>query len=296
MKTLSYGEVLWDLIDGKEHIGGAPFNMAAHLARLGCASYILSRVGRDRLGKGAILEMDRLKVNRKFAQVDAGRTTGWAKVTLDSKGVASFAFPANPAYDFISANRTTVTALAKHKFDAVCFGTLVQKGTVSRSTLLDVLKAVKAPHVFYDVNIRLDFYPIEILRSSLSFATIVKLNDDELPRISKRLYGRSLAGAAFAARLGREFPVRVVCVTRGARGCSVYAHGSAHHVAGKAVKVVDTVGAGDAFSAAFLRHYVCTGDVAEAARLGNLLGAYVASRAGAVPEYSSAIRKTLALT
>ncbi|MEI6809486.1 MAG: carbohydrate kinase [bacterium] len=294
MKSLSFGEVLWDLIDGKEHIGGAPFNVAAHLSLLGYESFMLTRVGRDRLGNGALAEMDRLGVVRTYTQLDGERTTGWAKVSLDASGSATFAFPDNPAYNFISADSVTLASLKRLKLDAICFGTLVQKGSVSRASLLEVLKAASPTHVFYDVNIRMEFYPLEIIRESLSLSTIVKLNDDELPKISVLLYGSRLTESAFVSRLSNEFPVEVVCVTRGSAGCAVHAAGEVHEVPGIPVKVVDTVGAGDAFSAAFLRHYVRTGNVEEAAQRGNLLGAYVASQAGAVPEYSAEIRRLLA--
>lgn len=294
MKALSFGEVLWDLIDGKEHIGGAPFNVAAHLSLLGYESFVLTRVGKDRLGEAALGAMDRLGVVRTYTQVDPERPTGWARVSLDSKGVPTFAFPDNPAYNFIAADTVTLASLKRLKLDAVCFGTLVQKGEVSRESLLKVLKAAGARHVFYDVNIRVNFCPLEIVRSSLSLSTIVKLNDDELPKISTLLYGSSLDERDFSSRLRSDFPVEVVCITKGAAGCSVYSGEDVHDVPGLTVKVVDTVGAGDAFSAAFLRHYVRTGNVAEAARRGNLLGAYVASQAGAVPEYSVEIRRLLA--
>lgn len=293
MKSLSFGEVLWDLIDGKEYIGGAPFNEAAHLARLGCESFMLTRVGRDALGERALNEMERLGVVRTYAQVDSEHPTGWAKVSLNSGGVATFAFPDNPAYEFIDAGDETLASLARLRLDAICFGTLVQKGRVSCESLLRTLATLKASHVMYDVNIRLNFYPPEIVERSLTFSTIVKLNDDELPLVSLRLYGCRLAEREFASRLGHDYPVQVVCVTKGAAGCSVYSAGKVHNVAGTLVDVVDTVGAGDAFSAAFLRHYVLTGDVAEAARRGNRLGAYVASQAGAVPEYSDDIRNAL---
>jgi fructokinase len=293
MKSLAFGEVLWDLIGGKEHIGGAPFNMAAHLARLGCESVMLTRVGKDRLGENALDEMGRLGVARDFAQVDSLHPTGWARVSLDGRGVATYAFPDDPAYEFIAAGDETLASLAALHLDAVCFGTLVQKGQAARNSLLRVLETVKAPHIFYDVNIRLDFYPLEIVRRSLSFSTIVKLNDDELPLISERLYGRKVSEREFASRLGDEFPVKVVCVTKGAAGCAVHAEGKTHELAGMPVKVIDTVGAGDAFSAAFLRHYVLTRDVVEAARRGTMLGAYVASQAGAVPEYPADILQKL---
>jgi len=153
-------------------------------------------------------------------------------VSLDSKGVASFAFPDNPAYEFIAVDDDSLASLSALKLDAICFGTLVQKGRVAHESLVHLLRTIKTPHVFYDVNIRLDFYPPEIVRQSLSFSTIAKLNDDELPRISKVLYGRSLPESDFASHVIKEFPVQAVCVTKGAAGCSVHTVGKVHEIAG----------------------------------------------------------------
>ena len=294
-KVLCIGEVLWDIIRGQEHIGGAPFNLAAHLARLGCAASILTRIGADSRGEQAIAAIKRLGVETSLVQVDARHPTGWAKVELSGDGVPAFAFPDAPAYNFIEADDEMLCCLAVAQLDAICFGTLQQKGSQSRESLMRVLRLVPARHVLYDVNIRLDFYPQDILRESLGFSTVVKLNADEAPLVAQRLYGAVLPEAELARRLTGDFPVRVLCVTKGGDGCAVYSDGLARSFACAPVQVADTVGAGDAFSAAFLEHYCRTGDPFAAAERGNLLGAYVASQPGAVPEYDEDIRQRLTL-
>lgn len=290
MRSLSFGAVLWDLIAEKEWIGGAPFNAAAHLARLDVESLMLTRVGDDRLGRNALAEMERFGVSRRFAQVDPLHPTGWARVTLDGEGKASYSFPESPAYEFIGADDATVAALRADPPDTVCFGTLEQKGSVTRASLLRVLENVPFREVLYDVNIRLGFYPAEVLRDSLAHATVLKLNDEESPLVAARLYGAALSESDLAARLFQDYPVRVMCVTRGAEGCSVYTAAGVHHVPGVRVAVADTVGSGDAFCAAFLKHYFETGDAVESARHGNELGAWVASKNGAVPEEAPSIQ------
>ena len=259
-KVLCIGEVLWDIIRGTEHIGGAPFNLAAHLARLGCAASVLTRVGTDPRGAAAIAAMQELGVDTSLVQSDARHPTGWAKVELTGDGIPTFTFPDDPAYNFIEADDGTSTRLAAEPWDAICFGTLQQKGPQSRESLIRVLRSVPARHILYDVNIRLDFYPPDILRQSLGFSTVVKLNADEAPLVARRLYGDSLTEAELAKRLAGDFPVRVLCVTKGADGCTVYSGDVARSYACEPVRVADTVGAGDAFSAAFLEHYCRTGD------------------------------------
>jgi fructokinase len=294
-RVLAVGEVLWDIIRGEEHIGGAPFNLAAHLVRLGCEACILTRIGSDLRGRSALKEMERLGVGTELVQIDLRHPTGWAKVELSPDGVPSFSFPDDPAYNFIEADDDLLRRLADARFDAVCFGTLQQKGELTRRSLMRVLRFAPTTHILYDVNIRLDFYPQDVLRQSLDFSTVVKLNADEAPLMAQRLYGVLLPEADLAARLFADFPVRVVCVTKGADGCTVYGNGTSRSFKCEPVKVADTVGAGDAFSAAFLEHYCRTGDFLAAAQRGNLLGAYVASRPGAVPEYDECIRKRIAV-
>jgi fructokinase len=294
-RVLAIGEVLWDVIRGQEHIGGAPFNLAAHLSRLGCHASILTRIGTDPRGRAALNEMKRFGVDTSLVQIDSRHPTGWAMVQLSSDGVPTFSFPDDPAYNFVEADDQVLRRLADAKFDAVCFGTLAQKGERTRQSLMRVLQSVPATHVFYDVNIRLDFYPQDILRQSLGFSTVVKLNADEAQLVAQRLYGVALPEAELASQLSADFPVRVVCVTKGDKGCTVYADGSSRSYACERAKVADTVGAGDAFGAAFLEHYCRTGNYFASAERGNLLGTYVASRPGAVPEYNESIRKCMSL-
>lgn len=293
-KVLVIGEVLWDIIRGAEHIGGASFNLAAHLSRLGCRVSLLTRIGTDTHGQSAMEAMKRLGMDTSLVQFDSQHPTGWAMVELTDEGVPTYRFPEDPAYYFIEANEALLHSLTETRFDAVCFGTLQQKGEQTRRSLMQVLQSVSTKHVLYDVNIRLDFYPQDILRQSLAFSTVLKLNADEARLVAHRLYGVMLPEAELASQLFCDYPVRVVCITQGADGCTVYEGNSARSVPSEPVTVADTVGAGDAFSAAFLEHYCRTGDVVASAHSGNLLGAYVASQPGAVPEYNTSLRMRMA--
>jgi fructokinase len=237
--------------------------------------------------------MRRLGVDDSLVQVDPARETGWARVDLDAQGVASYTFAEEPAYDFIDADASLLGALAARPPDAVCFGTLAQRGEVTRRSLMRLLDNVRPREVFYDVNIRRDFYPADVLRASLSRSTVVKINADEAPLVGARLAGAAMPEEELAARLAAEFGVRVLLVTKGPDGCAVHAGGRRADIPGERVVVADTVGAGDAFSAAFLAHHLRTGDPVEAARRGNRLGAYVASKPGAVPECDDTVLASL---
>ena len=284
MKAISFGEVLWDIIEQCEYIGGAPFNLAAHLAQHGVQAALLTRVGADERGEKALREIERLEVHDEFVQIDEHHPTGWAKVQLDANGNATFEFPNDPAYNFITLDPLLLQRLSEWQWDVICFGTLVQRGEVARKSLHRLLDSVKSRHVFYDVNIRLDYYPQTVISDSLGRSTIVKLNADEAMLLCQRLYREKLAEQMFAQRLLADYSLELVCVTKGAEGCTVFTREEVVDSPAPRIEVVDTVGAGDAFSAEFLRAY-CNGEsLAAAARAANELGAYVASRPGAVPE------------
>jgi len=222
VKALSFGAVLWDIIDGQEFIGGAPFNLAAHLAQCDVEAFLLTRIGQDRLGENALREISRFKVNPQWIQIDLRRPTGWAKVTMDSKGQPSYQFPDDPAHLFIEPDTSMMHSLRRENFDVFCFGTLEQKEEVARRTLKNLITTLDCRHIFYDINIRLDFYPQPILRQSLDQSTIVKLNLEELQMVTERLYGKALEERQFAEQLFGDHAVDVVCITKGSCGCSVH--------------------------------------------------------------------------
>lgn len=294
-KLLAYGEVLWDIIDGCEYIGGAPFNVAAHAVRLGCTGAVVTRVGADERGTRAIETIESFGVDTSFVQTDIEHPTGTACVALDAAGVPTFSLPVNVAYDFIKLYDEDLEKIEGAGFDALCFGTLVQRSRSSADSLYRLLKSVRFRQIFYDVNIRLGFCPKEIIRESLLHSTIVKLNADEAKLLSDQLFGKAYDETDFMQRVADEFWIDVVIITKGGEGCVVFDGKRAERCLQSPVTVADTVGAGDAFSAAFLAAYAKGMDPFESARLGNILGGFVASRRGAVPEYPDELKEKLGI-
>ncbi len=278
-KTLCFGELLWDIIGNEKKIGGAPFNVAAHLAKLGCDSHIISAVGDDELGRESLAYCVKLGVNTDLVSVLPGRNTGTAVCTLNASGSATYAFDDNAAYDYIPAKNPA------KDYDALCFGSLAQMNPVSSKALGAALCLGRFGLIVYDVNIRRDFYPADMLERSFAASNIVKFNDEELLLIPTRLYGREMDAAEFSAAVKKDFNVDAVVVTEGGKGCTVASDGKATFVAQTAkVTVVDTIGAGDAFCAAFIDEYLRTRDAVRAAEKGNQRGALVCSMRGAVPD------------
>jgi len=288
VKLLSFGEVLWDLIEGRAHIGGAPFNLAAHAVRLGAEAWLVSAVGDDDLGSRALERVRALGVNDDYLRV-VQRPTGIVDVEVDADGRPTFDIRTGAAWDFITLSGDDLRDMASRGFNVVCYGSLAQRGQVSRETLrtmLDMLGRDGGPVRFCDINLRPPFIEADTVRWSIAAADILKLNDDEA-RLCCDLLGRPFEGTeAFCRWVADSHGLEAVCVTLGAQGCLVYAGGRSVRCPGVAVKVADTVGAGDAFSAAFLLRYLGGADPEEAGRFACRVGAFVASKAGAVPDYS----------
>ena len=174
-----------------------------------------------------------------------------------------------------------------------CFGTIEQRSPTTRQSLRKILGRVAGAHVLYDVNLRLDYYSREIVTESLTYTTILKLNDEETRVLGEMLFGRSLSEREFSDRIREEYDIATVLITRGERGCLVVDDGVSVEIPGVPVDVVDSVGPGDAFSAGFLARLCCGESAVQAAEFANRLGAFVASRRGAIPAYNAEIERLI---
>lgn len=293
MRVLSFGEILFDVIEGLPYLGGAPLNFAGHLARLGAESYIFSAVGKDQLGREALKQVESLGVLMDLLETHPHYPTGTVAVEL-TKGQPSYTILKNVAYDYLALAEKQKVFL-KAPFDMLYFGTLVQRNKNSRETLRQLVGQVAFGNIFYDVNLRKDCYTEEIIRQSLDICTILKLNDEEVKVLGQMLFGIVLPMEAFAQQLAADFNINLIIVTAGGEGAYVYEAGVIHFVPGQPVQVMDTVGAGDAFSAAFVFQYQKSGDAVASAKMANILGGYVAASRGPLPEYSAAIKNMFRL-
>ena len=300
MKSLSFGAVLWDLIEEEEHLGGAPFNLAVHLRRLGFDSYLVSAIGADDRGDRIRGEIDRHGVDGRWVRTDPEHPTAIVTVTADEQGESSYVIHEGMSLDFIELTEAEAGAVAALDFDVVCYGTLEARAPTTRRSLRLLLAAAAGAartRSFCDLNLRQHYYSAELVREALSYCDILKLNDDEVRVTADLLFpGHGHADdREIAAVLCETFGLEVVVITRGADGCSVVTGQTAIEQPGLEVAVVDTVGPGDAFSAAFLRDYLGGAGLEEAAVHANLLGGYVASRRGALPDYDGQIARALGL-
>ena len=268
MTIVSIGEILWDVFPDTERLGGAPFNFAVHAHRLGHRVVLLSAVGDDERGRTAICQARALGLTTEFLQVATGQPTGSVSVRLDAEGHPDFTIHRPAAYDWLTLDETLLQRLAEMRPDWIYFGTLYAMEGRSREMLRRLMDAVPGARRFYDVNLRRGCYTPELVRELLALADAVKMNDSE---------------AELFPDLG-EAPS--VAITRGERGSVVRVGQDRAECPGHTVKVVDTVGAGDGFAAAFLHGLGAGWSAAKTGDFANRLGALVASRAGAVPEWS----------
>jgi fructokinase len=305
---LGLGELLWDVLPEGPRLGGAPANFTVMAGRLGNHAVLLSRIGRDDLGRMALDRLQPLPADTSFVETDPAHETGRVTVYFqDSQPHYTIHQPA--AWDFLELTDEWVR-LAE-RADAICFGSLAQRNHESRQTLqtLAAQTSSKCVRVF-DVNLRAPFYSGEVIQESLELATVMKMNDAEVPLVlgllglptehepdstqacPQRLESERLgAERRSAERLLNEFPtLQMVAVTRGGHGSLLVTRDEWHAHPGVPVKVADTIGAGDAFTAA-LTHYLLRGaDLATLNEAGNRWGGWVASQSGAMPVLPDEVR------
>ncbi len=292
-KTLAMGEILFDIIEGNEYLGGATLNVAVHLARLGAESYVLSGVGAD----------DRAEKARQLLASEGVRTdylpelaypTGTVKVTL-TDGIPSYNISKGSAWDNMDLDNQEFREILDTPWDLLCCGTLAQRTENNRVLFSQIFRAGNFRHLFFDVNLRPDSYNDEVIQTTMEYATILKINDEELPVVSRALFGRELEMPLFLQLLFEDYPVEILLLTRGAKGASVYydEHPKGVHIPAGKVHVVDTVGAGDSFSGAFLAFLLRGDSPEEAARKGAIMADYVVTQHGATPTLTEEMRRQL---
>jgi fructokinase len=279
LEVLCIGELLWDALPAGLFLGGAPFNVACHLRAAGLSATMISRVGTDRLGEEARVRVVRFGVGTDLVQDDPTLPTGFVRVAVGEDGNAEYDIVAPAAWDNIE---TTTDLLARAaSAQAIVFGTLAQRSAVTRNTIQRVLET-RALKVL-DVNLRPPYDDREVVRQSLVRADIVKLNEKELRQLAAWF---ELRGSlkTIASSLASKFDCRTVCVTRGRDGATLWRDGRWTEHPGFEVDVRDTVGAGDAFLAVLLAGLLQGTEDEALLHHANLIGAYVATQHGAVPE------------
>jgi fructokinase len=293
--VVGLGEILWDLLPSGRQLGGAPANFAYSSHLLGNRGIVASRIGRDQLGEEIRATLERAGLSHQFLQSDDSQPTGTVRVQLDSSGQPKFEISQPVAWDYLEW--TEDWKELANSADAVCFGSLAQRCPKARKTIFDFLSAARAETLrICDVNLRQKFYSAEIIRESFRLGNAVKLNHEEVPQVKHLLEMSDGSDLLFCRSLIRQFELRWVCVTRGANGSLLCSPGETHEHTGYRVKVKDTIGSGDAFTAGLVCEYLRRRPLAQMNETANRMGAWVASHSGAMPPepasgLESALRK-----
>jgi fructokinase len=302
---LGIGELLWDIAPDGMRLGGAPANFAVMAGRLGNRAAILSRIGRDNLGRQAVDLLEPMPVDTGFLEVDPLHETGRVTVSF-ADGEPHYTIHEPAAWDFLESSNEWV-ALAE-RADAICFGSLAQRNLQARQTIQTLVAEASDSCIrIFDVNLRAPFYSTEVIEESLGLATVFKMNDAETPLVLE-LLGLSVQNGPVtvqnvltrdylrtaAERLLAEFPsLKTVAITRGSRGSLLATREEWDEHPGFPIKVADGIGAGDAFTAA-MAHYMLKGaGLATLNEAGNRWGGWVASQPGAMPALPDTLRDAI---
>jgi len=275
----AFGELLWDILPSQTVLGGAPFNFAYRVTQLGDLAIPVTRVGDDELGVKARDQVRSLGVPTDLVQIDSKHPTGTVQVRFDQNQNPDYFIVPDVAYDYIAWNEQL--EMLAGKADCICFGSLIQRGPVSRRTLYELLSRSRQSLKFLDINLRRDCYDPENMQASLERAHVLKLNESELHEVGKifGLPGNTIP--ELTTRVRDAWSLEAVIVTLAERG--VFAMSTLHtsvYLPGYRVNVADPVGSGDAFSAGFLSVWLRGGTLLEACTAGNRIGALVATQTG----------------
>jgi fructokinase len=283
-KILGIGEILWDFLPTGKQLGGAPANFAYISQQLGNKGFVVSKIGNDVFGNEILSQLANKNLTTKYLKIDQTKATGIVKIILKN-GEPSYEIVENVAWDFLELNENWKN-LAKSA-DAVCFGSLAQRNAVSLKTIRDFLSLTNYNCLrIFDVNLRQKYFNEEILRQSFILANVCKLNHEELPIVAELFEIKDDSIIGTAKNLQQKFDLKLLCVTRGSNGSMLISENETSEFGGIKIDVADTIGAGDAFTAAMTHGLLRGWELAKVNVFANQVGAFVASKTGAMPDFS----------
>ncbi|MEJ2656909.1 MAG: PfkB family carbohydrate kinase [Desulfobacterales bacterium] len=281
---LVIGEILFDVFEKEERFGGAPFNFAYHLKNLGFPVRYISRIGNDSRGNKILNILKQHRFNIGDIQIDDKHDTGTVIVQLGSSGNPTFHINTDVAYDYIDYLQDEHSSLIE-KADFLYFGTLVQRSKQGFENIQRFIKNRRPDSIsFYDINLRRDCYSDEVVLASLQHADILKLNTQELDEC-KRICRFSNENDAFLPFLMDQYALKVVAITMGSKGSELYTpngffQSEINHVS----SIVDTVGAGDAYSAMLTVGIIKGWEPSRTLSMASMFASRICEIRGAIPE------------
>lgn len=283
------GELLWDVLPDNEVIGGAPVNFAYHVTALGARGIPVSTIGRDPRGEKALTELQGRGVDIAAISISDEFVTGYVTATVDAEGKASYSFPDEVAWDHLLVNDYAENL--RSVLDAVCFGSLAQRSEHSRRAIHGFLDMLRRETVkVFDVNLRQGFYSRQVIESSLRRTDILKLNEEELPVVA-RLLELQGPGDEWLPALIKRYRLEMAILSRGECGSLLMTPENFSEHSGIVTHVEDTIGAGDAFTAAATIGYLRGMTLDDINEQANIIGAYVCSQQGGMPHVPESMKE-----
>jgi fructokinase len=284
------GEILWDMLPEGKVLGGAPANFAYHASQLGFNGCAISAIGKDANGDGIIDILSEKQLNYILEIVDY--PTGTVEVELDDQGIPQYKIRENVAWDNIPWTSQIEKLVLSTK--AVCFGSLAQRSNLSRNTINHFLDVVPTDSIkVFDINLRQHFYSKKIVEDSLKKCNIFKLNDEEVVVLAKLFDWKNMSELGICERLIEEYNLKVLILTKGVKGSYVLTSQEKLFRETPKVKVVDTVGAGDSFTASFISAFLRGKSLQDAHGLAVEVSAYVCTQPGAMPKLPNSLLNLL---
>lgn len=283
LKAVCFGEVLWDVFPSHKKIGGAPLNVALRMNSLGIATTIISRIGKDEDGNDILTFLKDHNVSSDSIQVGEEYKTGVVNVMINEKGNASYDILYPSSWDKITLTNVMIEKVSES--DVFIFGSLICRDEISRSTLYALLD--KAKYKVFDVNLRTPYFTIEVINELMLKADFIKLNDEELWEISRKLESPYNSFEQNIKFIAEKTNTDQICVTKGAFGAVLYYNDKFYYNSGYFIKVIDTVGAGDSFLASLIVRLLRGKSPQKSLNYACAVGALVAGQEGANPTISA---------
>jgi fructokinase len=292
-KVIGVGEVLWDLMPDGKQLGGAPANFAYHARSLGANASVITRVGEDPLGREILQRFKEMGIADDAVQIDAIKPTGTVAVMVENGGVPQFSIRENVAWDRLAP--TAAARRSVHEANAICFGSLAQRNSISRAVIQQLMaEAPDGALRIFDINLRQQYYSREVIEQSLRLANVLKLNDTEMSVLAD-MFELGTGPREQIQRLSRLFELQLVALTRGPQSSLLYQDARWSEQISESVKVADTVGAGDAFTATLTMGLLSKMDLEEVHGIAAQVAGFVCSHAGATPTLPRHFRNNFAV-
>jgi fructokinase len=279
-KIVAFGEVVWDILPGSKMLGGTPVNMVFRCNSFGEKGFLLSRLGYDNSGHEALDKLEELGISVKNVQIDDEFPTGTVDVTFDKNNEPRYKVEPDVAFDHIEFSAQALKLV--RNADCLFYGLLPQRFGVSKNTIRELIKESPDSIHFFDLKLFEHFFNKKVVEDLLKSSNIVRIKEKEISFLMDELGMEQGSLEDFCKQLSKKYKLDLILITKGSEGVFAYQRTQGIFIdAGYKVNVVDNIGSGMAFCAAFLHYYLNKKSIQDALNFGNAAGALNTTKRGA---------------